>query len=322
MKQTVKAIVPSGFWRIFRKAKHSLLRLIRWCLEKLGLVVTRKRDYYAPTPSEFELAANRLRWIRPSSLHGVDYDLDKMEASLAQLCTNYLQEFLRLVPYEEMVKSGFGPGYPYVDAFMLYGMLRATQPKQYLEVGSGLSTAYACVALAHDPEGGKGCSITCIEPFPFEHLRSLPNIRLIKSLVQDVPVEEFKKLGSGDVLFIDSSHILRLDGDVPFLFLEVLPQLAPGVIIHIHDIPFPFNIPYPAEYWTLVEHEQSPHWPMYWNEAMLVQALLAGNATFEIIQSLPLLRFHRESRLRSLVPFSKGIDAEPNTFSSLWLRKR
>ena len=321
MKQTIKDIVPSEFWSFCRRGKHSLLRLVRCGFEKLGLVVTRKRDYYAPTPSEFELRDSRSRWVRPSGLHGVDYDLDKMEASLAALCDNYMEEFLRLPSYEGMVKSGFGPGYPYVDAFVLYGMLRVAKPGKYLEVGCGLSTAYAHAALTCNPSETRGCDITCIDPFPFDHLRSLPGIRLIQSQVQDVPIEEFRKLGSGDVLFIDSSHILRIDGDVPFLFLEVLPQLAPGVMIHVHDIPFPFNVPYPAEYWTLLEHDQSPHWPMYWNEAMLVQAMLMGNPTFEIVQSLPLLRFHRESRLRSLIPFSKGLAVEPNTFSSLWLLK-
>jgi hypothetical protein len=162
----------------------------------------------------------------------------------------------------------------------------------------------------------------CIEPFPFGALRSIEGIKLIESQVQDVSIEEFKSLEAGDILFIDSSHIVRIDGDVPFLFLEVLPQLQPGVLIHIHDIPFPFNVPFPADYWTLVEHPDSPHWPMFWNEAMLLQALLMGNPTFESILSLPMLRHYREANLRKMIPFCKTVEDEPNTFSSIWIRKK
>ena len=322
MNQTTRKTYLLNFPNAYQTGKRALLKLIRFCFESMGYILTRKRDYYGPTPSEFELSKTRSRWMKPSGLHGVYYDLDTMESSLAALCSEYMQDFLQLPPYKEMVRSGFGPGYPYVDAFVLYSMLRTIKPRHYLEVGSGLSTAYARSALTCNAANGNKFSITCIEPFPYNNLRSLADVQLIQSPVQDVSLGEFAKLGADDILFIDSSHILRIDGDVPFLFLEVLPTLCPGVIIHIHDIPFPFNIPYPAEFWTLLEHQRSHNWPMYWNEAMLVQAMLTGNSAFEILQSLPLLRFFRESRLRSLIPFSKSISEEPNTFSSLWLRKK
>jgi hypothetical protein len=115
--------------------------------------------------------------------------------------------------------------------------------------------------------------------------------------------------------------VVRIDGDVPYLFLEVLPALAAGVHIHVHDIPFPFNVPYPAEFWTLREHRRSPRWPIYWTEAMLLQAFLAFNPAFEIDLSCPLLRHFEPEYLPSRVPFYRPISEEPNTFSSIWLRK-
>jgi hypothetical protein len=127
------------------------------------------------------------------------------------------------------------------------------------------------------------------------------------------------ELESGDVLFIDSSHVLRIDGDVPFLFLEVLPLLSRGVRVHIHDVPFPFNTPYPAAYWVLTQDPSSNHWPMYWNEAMVAQAFLSLNTHFEIELSCPMLRHFDEGFLRQTIPFYKDIKEEPNTFSSLWL---
>ena len=107
----------------------------------------------------------------------------------------------------------------------------------------------------------------------------------------------------------------------PYLFLEVLPALDPGVYIHIHDIPFPYNIPYPADYWTLLQHPRSRQWPVFWNEAMLLQAFLAFNSSFEIVLSCPLLRYFAEECLKAKLPIYKSTQEEPNTFSSIWLRR-
>ena len=158
--------------------------------------------------------------------------------------------------------------------------------------------------------------ITCVEPYPFAALKTLPGITVIQRQVQDVESGLFTSLGKDDVLFIDSSHIVRLDGDVPFLFLEVLPAMRPGPLIHIHDIPFPYHCPYPADYWIYKEV-----WPMWWNESMLLHALLCGNNQFRVILSTPLIRYHDEAFLREKVPDYRNISEEPNTFSSIWLNR-
>jgi hypothetical protein len=159
-------------------------------------------------------------------------------------------------------------------------------------------------------------AITCIEPYPFEKLRTIPNIDIIAKQVQDVEVSFFGQLQKDDVLFIDSSHVLKADGDVPFLYLEVLPTLNVAVVVHIHDVPFPYNIPYPPQLWVF-----SQEWPMLWNEAMVVQAFLSFNRNFRVIMSTPLIRYFDEDFLRKSIPTYESIEQNPNTFSSLWLRR-
>jgi len=292
----------------------------RMC-ERYGYIVARKSDYYSPLPSEVALHENYSRWAKPSALRGITYDLQALKKRLQELRNTYYDEFAALPPYSSTVELGYGPGYSHVDAFTLYAMVRQLQPARYLEVGSGLSTYYCQLARTRNREQSRDTKITCIEPYPFPKLREIEQIELIQEEVQNVPLETFQTLASGDVLFIDSSHVVRIDGDVSYLFLEILPAIAPGVHIHIHDIPFPFNIPYPPEYWTLLQHDRSPHWPMYWNEAMLLQAFLAFNSSFEITLSCPLIRFFDEEFLRLTLPIYRPVIEEPNTFSSIWITR-
>ena len=228
----------------------------------------------------------------------------------------YLNEFLSLASYGSLKNKGFGPGYPQMDALTLYMMIRYLKPKRYIEVGSGLSTCYCDLARQKNKAEGKALEITCIEPNPYDALYSIDSICIIKDSVQNVPPDLFLSLEKNDILFIDSSHIVKLDGDVPYLYLEILPLIKKGVYIHIHDIPFPYNCPYPAQLWVFEKN-----WPMYWNEAMLVQALLMYNSSFNIFLSTPLIRYFDEPFLKSKVPFYQSVDELPNTFSSLWLQK-
>ena len=119
------------------------------------------------------------------------------------------------------------------------------------------------------------------------------------------------------MLFIDTTHIVRIDGEVPHLVLEVLPALAPGVLVHVHDVQFPYNVPIdPGAYLT------DRRWPMLFDEAMLVQAHLCSNAAVELVMSTPLLRHYREETLRRLIPGYQSLD--PNDFDthhgSIWWR--
>jgi hypothetical protein len=325
MKSLLKRYLPSRFWRQLQLFKRVLLqqtaRCVRVIFERCGFVVARKSDYYSPLPSESQLRKTYPRWARPSPLRGVTYDLDAMKTRLKALKDCYYDEFLTLPPYPSLVEAGYGPGYTHVDAFTLYAMMRQLQPGRYLEIGSGLSTYYCHLARQRNREQGHDTKMVCIEPYPYSKLSEIEQIDLIPTEVQEVPLKTFESLGSGDVLFIDSSHVLRLDGDVSYIFLEALPVIAAGVYVHVHDIPFPFNIPYPPDYWTLLQNRQSPRWPMYWNEAMLLQAFLAFNPSFEIVLSCAMIRHFDESFMRAILPIYKPLTEEPNTFSSIWLKR-
>ena len=290
--------------------------MFQWVMDSCGFVVARKSDYYSPLPSRRRLKSSMTRWAKASSLAGVTYDISEMKVVLADLVGRYHDEFMALLPYEEALVLGFGPGYTRLDALVLYAMLRARKPTRYVEVGSGLSTYYASLAGQRNASEGCPMRITCVEPYPFVALKTIPGIAVIQQEVQDLGLDLFTELGENDVLFIDSSHIVRLDGDVPFLFLEVLPALRSGPLIHIHDIPFPYHCPYPPEYWIY-----KGIWPMWWNESMLLHALLCGNRQLAVTLSTPLIRFHDEVFLKRLIPGYQGIKEEPNTFSSIWLKR-
>ena len=320
LKRTLKAIIPPFLWnpgvRIKNRLRTRYLKGLRRLSESSGYTVARESDYYSPLNSVAQLRAKEARWNQPSALRGVDYDLEAMKADFADLASRYLEEFLALPPYRALQQEGFGPGYTAVDAFTLYATVRHLKPRLYMEVGSGLSTYYCSLAAARNAAEGSPLAITCIEPYPYARLNTIPGIRLLVKEVQEVEALLFQELEAGDILFIDSSHVVRIDGDVPFLFLEVLPALKTGVTVHVHDIPFPYNVPYPASHWVFGQE-----WPMLWNEAMLLQAFLCFNPRFRITLSAPVIRHFDEAFLEKMLPFYETIRQNANTFSSIWLKR-
>ncbi len=327
--------MPSWLWNRLKQLQRMLVSVQRKCLalasrrfarrnpvafqrslEEAGYQVARDEDYYSPLPSVARLRTNVARWNRPSALHGIEYDLAAMKSALAELLARYLDEFLTYPPYSQVRQMGFGPGYTAVDALTLYMMIRHLKPQRYMEVGSGVSTYYCSLAAQRNASEGHPLQITCIEPYPFEKLSTIPGIQVLPQKVEDVDISLFQQLQENDVLFIDSSHILRVDGDVPFLYLEVLPDLNVGVVTHIHDIPYPYNFPYPPDLWIFGQE-----WPMFWNEPMVLQAFLAFNKNFKISLSTPLIRYFDEAFLKQSIPIYESVAQNPNTFSSIWLRR-
>lgn len=319
-KNSLKSLTPVWLWKQIKQTKRALLKGLRRGFDIGGFTIARKSDYYSPLPSEFELARNIARWNKPSGLAGIDLDLAGQKLRLDALLRTYRQEFEELPPYKETIALGFGPGFTQLDSLTLYMMVRSIRPKRYLEVGSGLSTFYCSKAAEENRRDGQPVAITCIEPYPYETLKTIPGINLIQGQVQNTDLGRFDTLEKNDILFIDSSHVVKIDADVPFLLLEVIPRLKAGVVIHLHDIPFPYNTPFPAEQWVLGKTLYASYWPLYWNEAMLLQALLCNNQKLKILLSTPLVRHHDETFLRDRIPFYKTVEEEPNTFSSIWLQ--
>ena len=269
--------------------------------------------FYSPVPDTRILRKTIQRWNSASSLAGVNISTEAQETFLKNFST-YTPECAALPDYESVTQQGLGEGYSVVDAHTLYLMLRHIKPQRMMEVGSGVSTLFALEALAKNgTEGAEKPTITCIEPYPRRGLLKLAdagNVHLIQDFVQDVPVATFQELGDGDVLFIDSSHVLKLDSDVQYLYLEVLPQLQKGVVIHIHDIFFPYATPEP-ETWIFRQHQ-------FWNESPLVQAFLAFNPAFEVLLCGSFMHHNAPQALQKAVPV---YDPTTTFAGSLWLRK-
>ena len=138
-------------------------------------------------------------------------------------------------------------------------------------MGSGFSSLVAAEAISKNTDS----ALICIEPFPADFLRQgFPGLQsLIEKKVEDIDLEFFSQLDSGDILFIDSSHTVKIGGDVNFLFLEVLPRLRPGVIVHVHDICLPFDY---RRDWVMGEFR-------FWTEQYLLQAFLSFNSDYEVL---------------------------------------
>lgn len=197
--------------------------------------------------------------------------------------------------------------FPASDAFALSGIIRKEQPRRILEVGSGFSSAVMLDTLERTDASPK---LTFIEPHP-EWLYSLLSTRdrsipmVYVQQVQEVPLQVFDQLEAQDVLFIDSSHVSKIGSDVSFILLRVLPRLKAGVLVHFHDIFYPFSYPV-----CWIREGRA------WNESLFLRAFLMGNPQFEIIafnsyagNSFPEIFYDR---------FPAFLD---NTGVSLWIRK-
>lgn len=300
---------------LYRTLHRSTLRL----LARLGLNVVRTADYYSPLPVLSDLERTRERWDRPSELPGLALDVDAMEARLRRIAEAHGAELDALPSYDESKGMGYGPGFTRMDSYLIYLMLRDLKPRRYLEVGSGLSTFWAHLALERNRSEGSPCEMAAIDPYARERVGRLEGLEIVRREVQDVEPAFFGRLEAGDVLFIDSTHVVKVDGDVPHLYLEVLPRVAPGVVIHSHDIHFPYNVPHPAR-----EYVFDAKWPMLWTEAMLLQAFLAFNPEFEVDLSIGLLRHHREAVLAEVMPgYTPLASGDYDTHAgSLWYRRK
>jgi hypothetical protein len=242
-----------------------------------------------------------------------------MQEKLVYLTSHYLEEYKNILSYDAINSKGYGPGYPFLDSMLLYFMIRDIKPRKYIEIGSGVSTYICSLASKENEKTGSSLDITCIDPFPQENLYKIPKVNILKDEIQNVDLCFFDQLREGDILFIDSTHILKIDGDVPYLYLEIIPRLENGVIIHIHDIHFPYNIPYPPQYYIFGNKR-----PVFWNEAMLLQAFLAYNDSYRIIMSLPLMRYFCEATLKENISNYQALNHNNASThnGSIWIEKQ
>lgn len=192
--------------------------------------------------------------------------------------------------------------FPRLDAAAAYAIVRREKPRRIVEIGSGHSTRFMAQAIR---DGDLPTRITCIDPAPRATLKKL-DVEHRQALLREADPAVFETLGPGDILFIDSSHIAMPGTDVDRLFLDVLPRLAGGTLIHVHDITLPYAYP-PAWDWR------------GYNEQLLAGALLQGGGYEPVFASHHVVRDNDPALSRGILSELPLVPGAHET--SLWLRK-
>jgi hypothetical protein len=232
--------------------------------------------FYSPLvdPADIAPRADRI-WPAEAQVLGVDFNEAGHRELLTEAFTRYIGDF----DYPQALPEGSDPTRYFVgnsefgvlDCRALFVLLRHWKPRRLVEVGSGFSTLLIADVNRRWFDGA--IDVTAIEPFPRPFLKDGVSglTRLIESKVQDVDPEVFATLRAGDILFIDSSHVAKTGSDVNHLYFEVLPRLASGVLVHIHDIFLPED--YPKDWVFGGRH---------WNEQYVLRALLMHSTGFRV----------------------------------------
>jgi len=265
-------------------------------------------NYYEPLINPKKYLINSLRKDR--KLNGIDFNIDEQLKLIENFKFN--QELVHFpVEKNENFKFYHNNGsYSYGDAEYLYNIVRYFKPSKFIEIGSGNSTLMVRNAVKANQFENKNytCNHTCIEPYEQPWLEQL-DVKLIREKVEHLDYSIFKNLEKNDILFIDSSHIIRPEGDVLFEYLELLPLLKPGVIVHIHDIFTPKNY---LDNWVITEHR-------LWNEQYILEAFLTLNKEFKIIGALNFLHHNYSDEFDKKHPLSaQNKGHEPGGF---WIQR-
>jgi hypothetical protein len=262
--------------------------------------------YSSPVPDTAELPERLWRGPRDPGA-AIDLNVEGQLAFLAPL-RRWSAE-LEDVPLEDAGGGFFWNNSQLyrTDAALYYATIRELRPARVVEIGGGYSTLVAARAAASNGT----TELVCVEPFPSGELRDgFPGLgRLIEQPLQDVERSLFSDLRAGDVLFVDGTHVSRIGSDVNHLFFEILPALAPGVVLHFHDVFTPWDYP---ERW--VKERQ-----IFWNEQYLLEAFLSFNREFEVLCLTNYLGERHPEAVRDAL----GLPARaPAGGSSAWLRRR
>jgi predicted O-methyltransferase YrrM len=257
---------------------------------KLGILPVLDH-YYQPLINPKKHLTKSLRSER--SLPGIDFNIIEQLQILKKF--NYNEELLK-IPLNNNGEGRYyynNTLYSSGDAEYLYNMIRLYKPKRIIEIGSGFSTLIAREAISmnshYDPE--YHCRHICIEP-NMSSLLKIAEIELINEKVENIDLSLFTSLESNDILFIDSSHIIRPQGDVLLEYLEVLPVLKSGVLVHLHDIFTPRDY---LDDWIYERHS-------LWNEQYILEAFLNFNSEFRIIGALNYLAHNHTAQLADKCP--------------------
>lgn len=313
MKKLIKQLLPiadimlmlfvyPAAWLLkqIRRAGLHRLPLCKSALMQVGVFPIRDH-YYEP---QFDHRNPKPDFFQDRHLPGIDWNVSGQLETLRKF--SFAQE-LADIPQEKPSSLKFylnNGTFESGDAEYWYQLIRAIKPRRLFEVGSGNSTLMAINAINknRDENPGYQCEHICIEPYEMPWLEQA-GVSVVRKKVEDVKLSFFAQLQEGDILFIDSSHIIRPQGDVLFEFLELLPTLNKGVIVHVHDIFSPKNY---LKQWLQGDIK-------FWNEQYLLEAFLTHNDSWKIIGAINYLHHNHYKELNAVAPFLTA-EREPGSF--------
>ncbi len=276
----------------------------KWLLDKVG-VFPILDHFYEPL---FNTRKLRFPLQQDRNLPAIAWNTDEQLSLLGAFKFN--DEILEIAkrPSDRLVFSFDNGAFSSGDADYLYNIVRLVKPRRIIEIGCGHSTLMMQHAIGKNREEDRAysCEHTCIEPYLNDWLEKLP-VTVRRNIVEAESLEIFQALESNDILFIDSSHIIRPQGDVLFEYLEILPSLQKGVFVHVHDIFTPKD--YPAQW---IQKGK-----VFWNEQYLLEAFLSFNDSFKVMGALNLLKHRHFAELSAKCPMLSS-DSGPGSF---WMKK-
>jgi hypothetical protein len=260
-----------------------------------------QNHYYEPLFDD-RLLRRPLDQIR--DLPGIDWNTDEQRVLLGSFSFNDELQDIPTTKSKELTFHMNNGSFESGDAEYLYNLVRLKKPTTIIEIGSGNSTLLIIKALTKNQEEDAcyTCKHVCIEPYEAPWLENT-GVTVMRQRVEDVNKTLFAQLGYNDLLFIDSSHVIRPQGDVIFEYLEVIPSLNAGVIVHLHDIFSPRD--YPKE-WVVDQ-------VLFWNEQYLLEAFLTCNREWRIIGAINYLHTNYYEELKDKCPFLTH-DRKPGSF--------
>ena len=301
----------STIGRIVRRAVWSKTLFEFW--QSLGVNVTRKH-FDSSIPGIKELAEKNVAWGKELQLAGIEMNEQSQLHLLEEVFTQYKSEFNFAInktenPHEFYLNN---PGFGLEDTSVLHCMIRHFKPKTIIEIGAGYSTFVSARACLMNQKRGCLGRLMSIEPYPREvHKKGFPGLdRLIIQKAEEVETNFFEQLEENDILFIDSSHVVRIGNDVNFLYLEVLPRLKKGVVVHIHDIFFPYQYP---KKWVVDNL-------VFYTEQYLLQAFLCLNRAYEVVFGNYYMLSKYSDKMHAVFARPQGY-RQRNIPNSFWIRR-
>ena len=289
--------------KTYRRVGSKRLKLNTKILRMIG-VFPIIDHYYEPL---FNDAYLKKPLSKKRNLPGINFRHKEQLSTLN--CLTYQEDFDKFLQKQKYVDATIkytinNGSFETGDADFLFNFIRHIKPSKIVEIGCGESTKIIAEALdLNSEETGKRGSHICIDPYDQPWLDSFKKIKILRQKVEDVDIDLFASLGSNDLMFIDSSHIIRPQGDVLHEYLEILPTLKKGVYIHVHDIFTPNDY---LENWIKER-------VFFWNEQYLLEAVLSKNPSYEIIAALNYLKHNEFDALKKVCLYLNK-NTEPGSF--------